>query len=106
MLEDPDDAIRREVTVVLGSIGDERARALLVRSLEDADSQVRWRAALGLGRVREPATTLALEERLSRETDPEVEAEIRRALRSVTIKGRPSATEAREHEDHRPPPHR
>jgi hypothetical protein len=73
----------REAILALGLICDARAREVLVATLEVADAQLRWRAALGLGRCADPATAEALRQRLAVEKDAVVRSSLSEALGKI-----------------------
>jgi len=70
----------RNVCVALGNWGSGEAIPVLARALDDSSPLVRAHAAWALGRVASEAALGALGERLIREQDPAVAAELRAAL--------------------------
>jgi HEAT repeat protein len=77
---DSDASVRREGTFVLGVICDAKARELLAKGVSDADPQVRWRAAMGLGRCEDASSEPLLRQRLDVEDDELVRTRIGEAL--------------------------
>lgn len=59
-VDDPDPAVRRQATHVLGKLGDPRAVPALAGLLEDPASEVAEKAAFGLGRLGGPDAASAL----------------------------------------------
>ncbi len=74
------DAIRRNVAVALGNVGDPAAVGPLARALREGAPQVRASAAWALGRIGSAAGQEALSDALAREEDVEVKTEIEAAL--------------------------
>ena len=72
--------LRRNAAVVLGNLGDASAGPALGAALHDLDPVVRGHAAWALGQLRTQRAQLA--DRLTRESDPRVQEEIREALRA------------------------
>ncbi len=80
----PREAIKRNAVLVLGNIGDTKAVAPLVRTLqEDDSSMVRGHTAWALGKIGRRKAKLALEKALKIEKDKEVKEEIANALRMI-----------------------
>ena len=77
-----DKKLRRECVLTLGKLLPyPAARIRLIAMLDDDDPGVRWRAAMGLGRVAlDEATAVALGARLQVEQDPEVVRYLERSL--------------------------
>jgi epoxyqueuosine reductase len=72
--------LRRNAAVALGNLRDSRAVPALVQALEDGDPIVRGHAAWALGQIGGALARTALRERASRESDPEVMAELSAAM--------------------------
>jgi len=70
--------LRRNAAVVLGNLGDASVGPALATALHDPDPVVRGHAAWALGRLRTQRAQLSA--RLTSESDPRVEEEIRGAL--------------------------
>jgi epoxyqueuosine reductase len=70
----------RNVCVALGNVGDASAVTALADALDHREPLVRAHAAWALGRLGGAAARSVLSDRLSRESDPEVRAEIQAAL--------------------------
>jgi epoxyqueuosine reductase len=66
--------------VALGNLREPRAVPALVRALQDEDAIVRGHAAWALGRIGGDHARVALRERASVETDPEVMVELTAAV--------------------------
>jgi HEAT repeat protein len=60
LLKDPDWVVRREASITLGEMGDERCVEPLGRALRDGDWQVREVAIEGLGQIGSPAVELLI----------------------------------------------
>ncbi len=79
--------LRREAALSLGRTGRKAALPALVRALRgDEDPQVRWRAALALGRFRDPRVVGVLRTQRKTETTSVVKAHIRDALRDLGVR--------------------
>ncbi len=94
LARDSDASVRREATFVLGVICDAKARELLALGVDDADPQVRWRAAMGLGRCEDPSAEPLLRQRFETEGDELVRTRIQEALDRLARKRQPSARRA------------
>ena len=70
----------RNIAVALGNRADPAAVPALRQALQDVEPLVRAHAAWALGRIGTPEARAALEAALPAEHDPQVQAEIRRAL--------------------------
>jgi len=70
----------RNVAVALGNLKSPEAVPALVNALEDEDALVRSHAAWALGQIGSREALQALAQRVAREGDAEVQAEIRQAL--------------------------
>ena len=70
----------RNVAVALGNLKSPEAVPALVKALEDEDALVRSHAAWALGQIGSREALQALAQRVAREGDAEVQAEIRQAL--------------------------
>jgi epoxyqueuosine reductase len=77
-------ALRRNVALALGNIGDPIAVPALVKSLNHSESQVRLYAAWALGRIGSKKARDALARSLNSETNSEVEEEIKVALQKCS----------------------
>ncbi len=71
----------RNVAVALGNLKSLEAVPALVMALEDEDALVRGHVAWALGQIGSKESLEALEKRIDREGDPEVQGEIRTALK-------------------------
>ena len=70
---EPATRVRSETALVLGRLGGGEAITALLEALQqDADPQVRWRAALALSRVGDASILETLEQGLVAEEDPQV----------------------------------
>ena len=70
----------RNAAIVLGNRPAPTALPGLLRGLNDEEPSVRAACVWALGRLRDPATGIALQERLAVECDPEVRAELQIAI--------------------------
>lgn len=70
----------RNIAVALGNLADPEAVPALRQALQDPEPLVRGHAAWALGRIGTSQARAALEAALPVEDDPEVQAELRRAL--------------------------
>ena len=70
----------RNILVVLGNLGDEKAVPHIIEALNDPDSMVRCTAAWAVGRFNGDLSRLALNSALENETDPSVIDQIRNSL--------------------------
>lgn len=77
-------ALRRNVALALGNIGDSIAVPALVKSLSHSESQVRSYAAWALGRIGGKRARDALARSLNSETNSEVQKEIKVALKKCS----------------------
>jgi HEAT repeat protein len=66
------DRERQETVMSLGKIADEKAAELLIRALDDPRPGVRWRACMGLVRIRDVRARSPLERLLATDTDEDV----------------------------------
>lgn len=73
----------RNAAIVLGNLASPDATDVLTDALQLSESNVRRHAAWALGRLTGDAPRRALRLRMESETDPEVRAEISRALDGV-----------------------
>jgi hypothetical protein len=78
---DPAEAIVNSAVGSLGGRKDERGRPALEAALDHASADVRGSAAWALNRMGPRKSRAALQRRLKIEKDPDVRAELRRALR-------------------------
>ena len=83
LFEDRDSMVRRESATILGSICDDEARKLLVEILDSDNTEIRWRAVLGLKSCRDPSYIPALQERLKTERDPDMLEHIATAIKRL-----------------------
>ena len=91
--------LRREAVLSLGQLLDQPgAIDTVVRALADDDPELRWRAAMVLGRAsgaEATVATVALRERQAIEADDQVQEHLERSLRRLR-KGRSSSRQLRE----------
>jgi HEAT repeat protein len=83
VLARPSLRLKRETAISLGKMRYPDARDLLVETLDDEDSGVRWRAAMSLSNFKDDLVRKALEARQKVETDKEVIKHIDNSLRQI-----------------------
>ncbi len=80
----PKEAIKRNAALALGNIGDTKAVAPLIKTLQEDDNpMVRVHTAWALGKIGGEKAKFALEKALKSEEDREVREEIANALRMI-----------------------
>ncbi len=85
LLEDECGDVRREAALTLGKIG-EKALPHLVRALNHADPEVRWRAAMSIEQIGSRKALPYLKSRLEKEADPTVKYQIVKAVKLIESK--------------------
>ncbi|MFQ6099452.1 MAG: HEAT repeat domain-containing protein, partial [Armatimonadota bacterium] len=83
LARDPAKQVRKQVAVTYAQLGDRRAVPTLVEMLDDAEPDVRARAAMALGKTGGAGVIDALQTRLKMEQDKRVRAAISVAIRLV-----------------------
>ena len=72
--------------MTLARIHDKTAIDLLIQCLDHADSEIRWRSAMGLGRIPEPRVFDAIESRLRIESKSDVIKQLQSARERLSQK--------------------
>ncbi|HWQ68677.1 MAG TPA: tRNA epoxyqueuosine(34) reductase QueG [Patescibacteria group bacterium] len=81
--------VLRNVAVALGNLGSKESAPALATLLSDPEPLVRGHAAWALGRIGTTEARAALDEARTRETDPDVQAEITQALTACALSQSP-----------------
>ena len=87
VLSDPSVVVRRTAGDALSDLGDPRATAIMGKALADSSKLVRWRAARFLNETGDETAIEALEQAIARESEFDVELEMKAALERITSGG-------------------
>ncbi|MGB9597292.1 MAG: HEAT repeat domain-containing protein, partial [Candidatus Poribacteria bacterium] len=75
-----DISVRQEIILSLGKIKDPKAIPLLIESLNDKESEIRWRSAMVLGWFGDQNVAPILRSQLDLETDDLVKENLKESL--------------------------
>ena len=84
LVDDPDSGVRRELTMTLGRIGDQAAIDGLMELLNHSDSNVRWRAVLGLTRNNVKTALPLLRKRLLTENNKIAREHLEKGIKKLS----------------------
>jgi HEAT repeat protein len=87
VLESPSVRDRNETVLTMGQIGGEAAMHALIEALEDEAPDVRWRAAMALGRAGNAAVVPLLEALAESDPDPQVREHATKSASRIRIRG-------------------
>ena len=87
VLSDPSVVVRRTAGDALSDLGDPRATAVMGKALADPSKLVRWRAARFLNETGDETAIEALKQAIARESEFDVELEMKAALERITSGG-------------------
>ena len=87
VLSDPSVVVRRTAGDALSDLGDPRATSVMSKALADSSKLVRWRAARFLNETGDETAIEALKQAIARESEFDVELEMKAALERIVSGG-------------------